>query len=196
MKKNKKEQVEELKPLKLNLGSGPTKIPGFISVDNIKFPEVDVVCDLTKKWPFDDNTVDEATASHVVEHFTAMERVHFVNELYRVMIPGGKATIVAPCWSSCRAYGDPTHCWPPVSEFWFYYLSKDWRLGNKANENKGNAPHTDATYIQGGFACDFDATWGYSLHPTVQLRNQEAQSFMVQFYKEAASDIIATLVKK
>jgi hypothetical protein len=187
---------QESKPVKLNLGSGPTKMDGFLSVDIIDFPEVDVVCDLMKPWPWNAESVEEVHCSHTLEHFTGMERVFFVNELYRVLVPGGKATIITPYWASCRAYGDPTHKWPPVSEFWFYYLSKEWRLGNKEKGIPGNAPHSDAIYLPGGFACDFEATWGYGLHPTVQLRNQEAQSFMVQFYKEAASDIIATLTKK
>jgi hypothetical protein len=191
-KKTKKEDL----PLKLNLGSGPTKMEGFVSVDNIEFPEVDVVADLTKKWPWKNDTVAEVHASHFIEHLDAFERIHFVNELYRVLIPGGKATIITPYWGSCRAYGDPTHKWPPISEFWFYYLSKEWRLGNKEKKLQGNAPHTDATYLKGGFSCDLEATWGYSLHPTVQVRSQEAQHFMVQFYKEAAQDIMATLTKK
>lgn len=191
-KKTKKEEA----PLKLNLGSGPTKMEGFISVDNIEFPEVDVVADLTKKWPWKNDTVTEVHASHFIEHLDASERIHFVNELHRVLIPGGKATIITPYWGSCRAYGDPTHKWPPISEFWFYYLSKEWRLGNKEKNLPGNAPHTDATYLKGGFSCDLEATWGYSLHPTVQVRSQESQQFMVQFYKEAAQDIMATLTKK
>ncbi len=191
-----KKKIKEEKKLKLNLGSGPTKMEGFLSVDCIKFPNVDVIVDLKKSWPWKNSSVVEAHASHVVEHFTSMERVHFVNELYRVLEVGGKATIITPHWSSCRAYGDPTHQWPPVSEFWFYYLSKEWRLGNKEKEIQGNAPHTDAIHLKNGFACDFEATWGYGLHPSIQLRNQEAQQFMVQFYKEAVSDIIATLVKK
>lgn len=186
----------EKKLVKLNLGSGPSKMDGFLSVDSISFPGIDVVTDLTKKFPWENNSVEEIHASHVVEHFDAMERVHFINEVHRVLIPGGKATIITPHWASCRAYGDPTHKFPPVSEFWFYYLSKEWRLGNEEKKLQPNAPHTDAKYLKGGFNCDFEATWGYTLHPTVQLRNQEAQQFMVQFYKEAALDIIATLVKK
>lgn len=189
--KNKKEEV-----VKLNLGSGPSKMEGFLSVDCIEFPEVDVVTDLLKKWPWKDSSVTEVHASHLVEHFGAWDRVYFWNELHRVLIPGGKATIITPYWASGRAYGDPSHVWPPVSEFAFYYLSKEWRLGDKEKNILPNAPHTDVTYIKGGFACDFEATWGYSLHPTVQLRNQEAQQFMVQFYKEAAQDIVATLTKR
>ena len=192
----KKKVEKKDTPLKLNLGSGPSKMEGFLSVDSIKFPNVDVVTDLTKRFPWSDNSVAEVHASHVIEHFEAMERVHFINEVYRILVPGGKATLIAPHWASCRAYGDPTHKFPPISEFWFYYLSKDWRLGNEEKKLGANAPHTDAKYIKGGFACDFEATWGYSMHPTVQLRNQEAQQFMLQFYKDAAMDIMATLVNK
>lgn len=69
-------------------------------------------------------------------------------------------------------------------------------MGNKEKNLEPNAPHTDASFIKGGFNCNFEATWGYSLNPQLQFRNQEAQQFMIQFYKEAALDIIATLIKK
>jgi hypothetical protein len=87
-----------------------------------------------------------------------------------------------PHWASCRAYGDLTHQWPPVSEFWFYYLNADWR--------KQNAPHNDT------YTCDFDAVWGYGMHPTITTRNQEYQQFAMANYKEAVQDIHATLTKK
>jgi SAM-dependent methyltransferase len=179
-----------LEPLRIDLGCGPNKRPGFVGVDSLPFDgKVDVVCDLSAgRWPWDDNSVDEAHSSHFVEHLTAMQRVRFCNELYRVLKPGAGCQVIVPHWGSCRAYGDPTHQWPPVSEFWFYYLSKDWRAGN--------APHTDAANITGGFNCDFDCTWGYSVHPTIQLKNQEAQQFAFGFYKEAIQDVIATLKKK
>lgn len=175
--------VIETRPLlKLDLGCGINRRAGFIGVDSRDFPGVDEIVDLTKPWPWDDASVSEVHASHVVEHFDATERIHFVNELYRVLIPGGKAMVVTPHWASCRAYGDLTHKWPPVSEFWFYYLSKDWRAAN--------APHNDF------YKCDFECTWGYSLHQTLMVRNQEYQTYAMQFYKEAAQDTICTMTKK
>lgn len=195
--------MSELK--RLDLGCGPNKRgPEWIGVDCRPFDgKVDVVLDLSEKhsydvpdgnggilhrvgdwkaWPWEDNSVDEACSSHFVEHLTANERIHFVNELYRVLKPKGQCQIIVPHWASCRAYGDLTHQWPPVSEFWFYYLSKEWRAAN--------APHND------GYTCDFDATWGYSFHPMLMVRNQEFQQFAMQFYKEACQDIICTLTKK
>lgn len=181
----KKPVIKEL--LKLDLGCGPNKKDGFKGVDAIAFTGVDYVCDLTKPWPFDDGSVEEVHCSHTLEHFDGLERVHFANELYRVLIPGGTASVITPHWASNRAYGDPTHKWPPVAEMWFYYLSRVWR--------EGNAPHTDATHFDKGFNCDFVATWGYNLHPELSLRNQEYQQHAVGFFKEAVQDLIATLTK-
>lgn len=176
------EQIE-VAPIKLDLGCGKNKREGFTGVDCLDFEGVDVVCNLgAGTWPWADGSVEEVHCSHFVEHLNGSERIHFVNELYRVLQPGGKAQIIVPHWGSCRAYGDLTHQWPPVSEFWFYYLDKDWRAAN--------APHNV------DYSCDFAATWGYSLHPSIQSRNQEYQMFAMSNYKEACQDLIATLVKK
>jgi SAM-dependent methyltransferase len=174
-------------PLKLDLGCGPGKKPGFTGVDQTAFLGVDVVLDLRKAWPWKDNSVEEAHCSHCLEHFDAMERVHVINELYRVLKVGAKATVICPHWSSCRAYGDPTHKWPPVSEFAFFYWKREWRMAN--------APHTDITNLNGGFNCNFDVTWGYSLNPEVAQRNQEYQQYAMSYLKEACLDSIATLTK-
>lgn len=181
----------EVLPFKLDIGCGKKKQPNFVGIDLIPFDGVDHVFNAGRdKWPFDDGCVDEAYTSHFVEHLTALERVHFCNELYRVMKPGAKCTLIVPHWSSARAYGDPTHQWPPVSEFWFYYLSRKWRLDD------GNAPHTDASNWEHGYSCDFECTWGYGMHPTLHARNTEYQQFALNFYKEAVQDIHATLTKR
>jgi len=179
--KAKLKQVEKPQLLKLDLGCGKNKREGFIGVDCRQFDgKVDHVADLTKAWPWKDGTVEEAHCSHMIEHLTWPERVHFFNELHRVLVTGGKCQLILPHWNSSRYYGDPTHQ-SPMSEFAFHYLDKGWR--------EVNAPHVDYT-------CDFSVTWGYSLHPSIVSRNQEYQSSALQNYKEAAQDTIAALVKK
>ena len=174
--------VKEPELLKLDLGCGIRKKEGFIGVDERKFDGVDIVHDLATKWPWKDNTVDEVHCSHFVEHLNAKQRIHFVNELYRVLRPDAKAAIIVPYWASSRAYGDLTHQWPPVGEMWFYYLDKNWR--------KDNAPHNDF------YKCDFICTWGYGMHQQIMAKNQEYQQFAINFYKEAAQDLFATLTKR
>ena len=172
---------------KIDIGCGKNKREGFTGIDQYAMEGVDHVFDLRQAWPIASDSVEEAHSSHFIEHLSATERVHFYNELYRVLKTGAKATIVAPHWGSNRAYGDPTHQWPPVSEMSFYYLSKDWR--------ETQAPHTDKKWNPQGYDCHFAATWGYSLRQDVVLRNQEFQQFAMQNYKEVCQDIIVTLTK-
>jgi hypothetical protein len=183
----KAKKVKEVKialPIRIDLGAGPNKKEGFIGVDVIKFPGVDIQLNIgTEVWPWDDNSVEEAHTSHTVEHLNQKERVHFINELHRVLKPGSSCTLIVPHWASCRAYGDLTHQWPPVSEFWFYYLSKDWR--------KINAPHS--TYAD---SVDFECTWGYGLNQNLTARSAEFKQFAMENYKEALTDIMANLKKK
>jgi SAM-dependent methyltransferase len=176
-----KAKKKDLAPLKLDLGCGPHKREGFHGVDAMKFPNVDTIHDLRKAWPWKDGSVDEAHSSHFIEHLTGEERVHFYNELYRVLKPGAKAMIIAPDWSSGRSYGDPTHKYPPICGDSFYYLDKGWRAGN--------APHC-------GLTCDFLATWGYSIHPGWEGKNQETLMFGMAHYREVAQDIMVTLTKR
>lgn len=175
-------------PEKLDFGCGPNKREGFKGVDAHPFLGVDYVLNIAEDpWPWADNSIAEAHASHFVEHLTGPQRVRFCNELYRVLIPGAQCQIIVPHWASCRAYGDPTHQWPPVSEFWFYYLSKEWRLQN--------APHADISVNPAGYNCHFNATWGYSLRQDLLSRNEEYRQMAMQNYKEVCQDMIGTLTK-
>jgi hypothetical protein len=172
------------KPLKLELGCGNSKAgPDWTGVDSRQFEGVDLVADLTKPWPWADNSVDEIRASHFVEHLEAGDRIHFVNEAFRVLKPGATAQIITPHWNSCRAYGDLTHKWPPVSEFWFNYLNRAWR--------EANAPHGDA------YTCDFELppVLALNIHPGFHDRNQEYQQWAANHLREGASDLMATITK-
>jgi len=193
-KPNKYNEPKVAAPIKLDLGCGKNKKGAdWIGVDVIDFEGVDKVFNIGKaKWPYKDGSVDEVHASHFVEHLLPAERIHFVNELQRVLkfpeynnagaMVKGFCTMIVPHWASQRAYGDLTHVWPPVSEFWFYYLDKEWRAVN--------APHNL------DYKCNLSVTWGYNMHPEIQSRNVEFQQEAMKWKKEACSDIIATISKK
>ena len=205
MKKTVKQKNKVIvKTIKLDIGSGGNKIsPEHIGIDQYKMKGVDVVCNVGKdKLPFKDNSVDEIHSAHFLEHLTNFngkyERVHFFNEMYRVMKKGAKATLIVPHWCSTRYYGDPTHC-EPFSEMGFYYLARHCRIGGKdfnGNEVSAQAPHTDKQWNKNGYDCDFEAQWGYNLRQDIMTRNQEYQQNAMANYKEVCQDIIATLTKK
>jgi predicted SAM-dependent methyltransferase len=54
--------------VKIDLGCGLSKMPGFIGVDRFALPGVEVVCDLDRGIPFADDSVDYVLASHALEH--------------------------------------------------------------------------------------------------------------------------------
>lgn len=55
--------------IKLDIGCGASKQPGFVGLDIRPFPGVDIVQDLEKfPWPLPDESVSFAMTSHVVEH--------------------------------------------------------------------------------------------------------------------------------
>lgn len=206
-------------PIKLDIGCGKNKQAGFVGIDIYDFPGVDIVADLRQhtwaaekvledmkprmvpftskahgdRWMFASDSVDQVHCSHFLEHLTNFgdrwERVYFFNELHRIMKVGATCQMIFPHWASNRYYGDPTHK-EPFSEMGFYYLNRAWRL------DQGNAPHADVSVNPNGYSCDFDATWGYSLHSSLITRNQEVQQFALTWAKEAAQDIIATLTKR
>jgi hypothetical protein len=169
--------------VKLDLGAGENKKDGFIGVDIRPFEGIDVVANLGRDpWPWENESVDEVHCAHMLEHLTGPQRIHFANELYRVLKPEAKAAIITPHFGSIRAYGDLTHQWPPVVSFWYLYLNAKWR--------KENAPHVVE------YSCDFDHGYGFSLHPVIQLKNQEYQNYAVVHLLEGAQDLYVTLTKR
>ena len=53
---------------KLNLGCGYNKKDGWINIDNDETVNPDIVRDLTRGLPFDDNSFDTVICTHTIEH--------------------------------------------------------------------------------------------------------------------------------
>jgi|SRR5579883_3097420 len=94
--------------MKLHLGCGNIIKQGYVNVDAVQLPGVDVVADLNKfPWPFEDSSCEVIELHHLLEHlpdvFKAME------EMYRIAAPGGKVIITVPYWNSIDYATDPSH---------------------------------------------------------------------------------------
>lgn len=96
----------------LNFGCGKTKIPGQIGVDRVKIEGfVDVVHDLDlTPYPFPDNYADEIHIYHVLEHLHMP--IQKMEELHRILKPGGVLYLRVPHFSSMGAFTDITHVRP------------------------------------------------------------------------------------
>ncbi len=110
--------------LRLDLACGQNKREGFLGVDVVQLPGVDLVYDLDSyPYPWEDSSVSELHCSHFIEHVSDIKS--FMEECYRILSPGGLMTVVAPYYSSVRAFQDFTHV-RPVSEVTFQYFNQDW----------------------------------------------------------------------
>lgn len=110
------------KKLLVNLGSGPSGIKGWDNLDwgllplINKFPIIPKIlcnfgllnknylvvwpkirlCDITKKLPYKDNSVDFVYCSHVLEHFDKWQTLNILRESNRIMKKDGVMRIVLP----------------------------------------------------------------------------------------------------
>lgn len=145
----------------LDIGCGANKNPGFVGLDILDLPGVDIVWDFNRTpWPLPDECVLKAVASHVLEHilptyetarleplvqllvkkgiFTQKEAddelgkpsrgfLGFMDELWRVMKPGGQFAAVMPHASSPGFAQDPTHL-NMINETTFHYFCPDHEM--------------------------------------------------------------------
>lgn len=182
MKKLAKLQIPKKEPARVCIDIGCGKVPkaGFVGIDAIDFGQKHVL-DVRKGLPFKANSVDEVFSSHFVEHLTGTERIAFFNELGRVMKPKATATIITPNWSHSRAYGDPTHQWPPMSAWYPLYLNKEWR--------STQAPHV-------AYTCDFDHGVAGAWDGRLNGRTPEYTQIAMNNETNAWADLIVTLTKR
>jgi len=121
---------------KLNLGCGDKILPNYINVDVAvarlgKTP--DVLCDLRKLTPFEDQSIDEILAVHVVEHFWHWEAVDILKEWVRVLKPGGLMILECPnLLSAClEILQNPDIATGPGPEgqrsMWVLYGDPSWK---------------------------------------------------------------------
>lgn len=93
---------------KLNLGSGADIRKGYVNLDIVKLPGVDIVHDIDKfPYPFPDNSFEEIIANHIIEHVEDVPRV--LEDLWRISKPNAVIKITTPHHASGNSYGDVTH---------------------------------------------------------------------------------------
>lgn len=93
---------------RLNMGCGSDIRVGWINLDKVPLVGVDVVVDIeTEPLPFDDNSFDLVLAKDVLEHCSHPLQV--IDEIQRVLAPGGSLRLQVPHFTSRGAYLDPTH---------------------------------------------------------------------------------------
>jgi len=87
-------KLKKYDSLKLNIGCGKVKFPGWVNID-IE-PGADLVIDVRKRLPFNDNTVDLIYNEHFLEHITFEEGEKALREFRRCLKKKGVLRIALP----------------------------------------------------------------------------------------------------
>jgi SAM-dependent methyltransferase len=93
----------------LEIGAGTIKrVPHAVTLDVNPLAAPDVLHDLdVTPYPFPASSFDIVIAEHVLEHVNQVIRV--VEELHRIVAPGGVLLVEVPHFSSANFHTDPTH---------------------------------------------------------------------------------------
>ncbi len=102
--------MEQRTVLELGSGASPyqaTDGSRVIHLDCVEGPHVDLYCNLEHGIPLPSNSVDEIVALDVIEHIHDVLKI--VDEMHRVLVDGGRATIRVPQYGTYNHITDPTH---------------------------------------------------------------------------------------
>lgn len=158
--------------VRLNLGCGRDVRPGWVNVD-LHPANPEVIRAELPELPFRDGSADEVLLSHVLEHFGFADGLRLTQEIFRVLRPGGVATIEVPDIQWCMAqflgspepnlYTDPTNDYV-TSHRWGLFAMSIW--GDQ---------HHEGLYHK----------WGYTAHRLLHLLNHVG-------FAEARIDYVAS----
>ncbi|HEX2164477.1 MAG TPA: hypothetical protein VHM02_11050 [Thermoanaerobaculia bacterium] len=82
------------RPLRLHVGAGRERLEGWVNLDLLDLPGVDVVADVTQGLDF--TGVEAVYAEHFLEHLRADQGIDFLAECHRCMAPGGLLRLSTP----------------------------------------------------------------------------------------------------
>lgn len=151
--------------LKLNLGCGASRLPGFVNVD--KFGDPDVRHDLEVfPWPWETSSVGEVVLSHVLEHLGQTTDVYLgvIRELYRVCAPDATIHVVVPHPRHDDFLTDPTHVravTPGGLAMFSKRLNRVWQEGGFSNTTLGLYLDVDLEIM--GVTPVYDEPWASRL---------------------------------
>ena len=88
--------------LKLNLGCGSTKIPGYVNIDVEKKCKPDKVCNFLKEvLPFENESCDEILLFHTIEHIRRVSHGFVLANIHRVLKKNGTFYVSFPEFRKC-----------------------------------------------------------------------------------------------
>lgn len=166
---------------RINLACGNNPVKGFTGIDLLKEgTKADYCFDLEQyPWPIESGVAEQVHCAHFIEHVD--DAISFIDEIYRILKPGGAVRFVAPYYTSIRAWQDPTHK-RAISEAFFHYFDQDWR----------KFANVDQYPIKSRFKVE---KIDHSVNQAWAGKSQDALQFAATHYWNVIDDILVTMRK-
>lgn len=151
--------------MKLNIGCGNDWIAGYTNVDSSYLVNPDMFVDLEKPLPFNDSSVSEVLAYHVLEHINNF--IPLMLELHRVCEDDALIKIKTPFYSSWGQFNDPTHV-RFFSPFTFDYFNK----GNYSHQVNTNKDLFDIVSVRINFGVGRTKALNFLFNPLINFSHR------------------------
>ena len=145
----------------LDIGCGVNKVPNTVGMDIDPASHADIIHDLNVyPYPIAENSFDHVYATHIIEHLDDPKK--FLQEIYRILKPGGRAFLATPHFSCYVAYAEPQH-----KLFYSYFM-----FTNMLSDMKFKVIRQEITFYKTFRACgikwlankfprDYERFWTY-----------------------------------
>lgn len=100
--------------MRLHLGCGSKHIPGWLHVDVVDLPHVNIRHTVDSLPMILDNTVSTIYGCHVLEHFLRREAPRVLKEWHRILQPGGVLRLAVPDFEAVAAHYQEHHDLPAL----------------------------------------------------------------------------------
>lgn len=151
--------------MKLHLGCGNDYREGYVNCDISKEVKTDKVINLEEKLPFENDSIDEIIANHVLEH--VQNFIPLMHELHRICKNGVKIKIKVPFYASWGQFNDPTHVrfFTPLT---FDYFQK----GNYSHEVESNKDMFEIKKIKINYGIGTSSKLNWLMNPIVNFNHK------------------------
>jgi predicted SAM-dependent methyltransferase len=157
---------------KLHLGCGPQILHGWLNVDNVKYPGVDRVLDITRGLPF--KNVSFIFAEHFIEHLTYTDALVLLHECRKVLRDDGVLRLSTPnldwVWVTHYRLGMSE----PEEVQACFALNRAFR--GWGHQFLYNERTLRASLLEAGFANVVRCAYGMSTHPDLKSLERHEKS--------------------
>jgi len=189
--------------MKINLGSGYTRFDGFVNVDDDPLVNAEYMVnldDVNIRLPFEDSTVSEIKAHHILEHI-GDGFIPLMKEMYRVCEHGAILDIAVPHHFHEVYYGDVTHKRPiTISSMSMFSKKVNREHIAKHNSNSGMGLRYDIDFETIWYDFEYDPFYTDIVANVKQRReegtlSQEDDIMFTRLMREAVNVAQVTFIK-